>query len=103
MGKGEEQQGYGMKHCDAWSVVVEKNLWLKCSILDCLDHVVGQVEDEQSLIELEPIVDCTNLKNMLLRVFCPRGCLLIVPMFVYVNLCLSSALQAHKKWWLHIL
>ena len=42
---------------------VDRNyLRLKGSILDGLDHVVGEVEGEQSLVELEPIVNRPHLR-----------------------------------------
>ena len=41
---------------------VENDLGLKGSILDRLDHVVGEVKGEESLVELEPIVNCANLR-----------------------------------------
>ena len=43
---------------------VDRNyLRLKGSILDGLDHVVGEVEGEERLVELETIVNCPHLCN----------------------------------------
>ena len=48
---------------------VENDLGLKGSILDRLDHVVGQVKGEESLVELEPIVNCANLRLRFVKSF----------------------------------
>ena len=48
---------------------VENDLGLKGSILDRLDHVVGEVKGEESLVELEPIVNCANLRLRFVKSF----------------------------------